>query len=235
MSAGVSSYPLNISSVHFYSKTDAERGFLPYRKLNKCTGRNNTDKTWEEETMIEIRFHGRGGQGAVTAANILAEAAFLEGKYVQAFPFFGVERRGAPVTAFTRIDEKPIRIKTQIYEPDVVVVLDPSLLDTVDVTAGLKEGGMVIINTEKTKEEVLEKLKKKPAKLALVDATTIALEILGLPITNTSILGAVAKATGLVKVESVEEAIKDTFSGELGEKNAKAAREAFEKTAVYEL
>ncbi|WP_054840811.1 pyruvate/ketoisovalerate ferredoxin oxidoreductase subunit gamma [Thermococcus peptonophilus] len=186
--------------------------------------------------MIEIRFHGRGGgQGAVTAANILAAAAFKEGKYVQAFPFFGVERRGAPVTAFTRIDDKPIRIKTQIYEPDVVVVLDPSLLDTVDVTAGLKDGGIVIVNTEKSKDEVLEKLKKKPGKLALVDATGIALEILGLPITNTAILGAVAKATGLVKLESVQEAIKETFSGALGEKNAKAAEEAFNKTVVYEL
>ncbi|AIF69274.1 pyruvate ferredoxin oxidoreductase subunit gamma [Palaeococcus pacificus DY20341] len=185
--------------------------------------------------MIEIRFHGRGGQGAVTAANILAGAAFTEGKYVQAFPFFGVERRGAPVTAFTRIDEKPIRIKTQIYEPDVVVVLDPSLLQVVDVTAGLKEGGIVIVNTEKSKEEVLELLKKKPKKLAIVDATSIALEVLGLPITNTSILGAVAKATGIVKIESVESAIKDTFSGELGEKNAKAAREAFEKTEIYEI
>lgn len=171
--------------------------------------------------MIEIRFHGRGGQGAVTAANILAEAAFLEGKYVQAFPFFGVERRGAPVTAFTRIDEKPIRIKTQIYEPDIVVVLDPSLLETVDVTAGLKEEGIVIINTEKSKDEILEKLKKKPKKLALVDATTIALETLGLPITNTAILGAVAKATGLVNIESVEKAIKDTFSGELGRRMQK--------------
>ncbi|WP_297063333.1 pyruvate/ketoisovalerate ferredoxin oxidoreductase subunit gamma [Thermococcus sp.] len=185
--------------------------------------------------MIEIRFHGRGGQGAVTAANILASAAFKQGKYVQAFPFFGVERRGAPVTAFTRIDDKPIRIKTQIYEPDIVVVLDPSLLDTVDVTAGLKDGGIVIVNTEKSKEEVLEKLKKKPAKLALVDATTIALDILGLPITNTAILGAVAKATGIVDLKYVQEAIKETFSGTLGEKNAKAAEEAFNKTVVYEL
>ncbi|AHL23543.1 MULTISPECIES: pyruvate/ketoisovalerate ferredoxin oxidoreductase subunit gamma [Thermococcus] len=185
--------------------------------------------------MIEIRFHGRGGQGAVTAANILASAAFKQGKYVQAFPFFGVERRGAPVTAFTRIDDKPIRIKTQIYEPDIVVVLDPSLLDTVDVTAGLKDGGIVIVNTEKSKEEVLEKLKKKPAKLALVDATTIALDILGLPITNTAILGAVAKATGVVELKYVQEAIKETFSGTLGEKNAKAAEEAFNKTVVYEL
>ncbi|WP_297513408.1 pyruvate/ketoisovalerate ferredoxin oxidoreductase subunit gamma [Thermococcus sp.] len=185
--------------------------------------------------MIEIRFHGRGGQGAVTAANILASAAFKQGKYVQAFPFFGVERRGAPVTAFTRIDDKPIRIKTQIYEPDIVVVLDPSLLETVDVTAGLKDGGTVIVNTEKSKEEVLEKLKKKPAKLALVDATTIALDILGLPITNTAILGAVAKATGVVELKYVQEAIKETFSGTLGEKNAKAAEEAFNKTVVYEL
>ncbi len=185
--------------------------------------------------MIEIRFHGRGGQGAVTAANILASAAFKAGKYVQAFPFFGVERRGAPVTAFTRIDDKPIRIKTQIYEPDIVVVLDPSLLDTVDVTAGLKDGGIVIINTEKSKEEVLEKLKKKPAKLALVDATSIALDVLGLPITNTAILGAVAKATGIVELDYIKEAIKETFSGDLGEKNAKAAEEAFNKTVVYEL
>ncbi|NJE54250.1 pyruvate/ketoisovalerate ferredoxin oxidoreductase subunit gamma [Thermococcus sp. 21S9] len=185
--------------------------------------------------MIEIRFHGRGGQGAVTAANILASAAFKQGKYVQAFPFFGVERRGAPVTAFTRIDDKPIRIKTQIYEPDIVVVLDPSLLDTVDVTAGLKDGGTVIVNTEKSKDEVLAKLKKKPAKLALVDATTIALDILGLPITNTAILGAVAKATGVVELKYVQEAIKETFSGTLGEKNAKAAEEAFNKTVVYEL
>ncbi|NPA47046.1 MAG: pyruvate/ketoisovalerate ferredoxin oxidoreductase subunit gamma [Thermococci archaeon] len=185
--------------------------------------------------MIEVRFHGRGGQGAVTAANILASSAFKEGKYVQAFPFFGVERRGAPVTAFTRIDERPIRIKTQIYEPDIVVVLDPSLLDTVDVTAGLKDGGTVIVNTEKSKEEILSKLKKKPAKLALVDATTIALEVLGLPITNTSILGAVAKATGLVKLESVQDAIKEVFSGSLGEKNARAAEEAYNKTQVYEL
>jgi len=185
--------------------------------------------------MIEIRFHGRGGQGAVTAANILASAAFKEGKYVQAFPFFGVERRGAPVTAFTRIDEKPIRIKTQIYEPDIVVVLDPSLLDTVDVTAGLKDGGTVIINTEKSKDEVLEKLKKKPKKLALVDATGIALEVLGLPITNTAILGAVSKATGVVSLPHVQDAIKGTFSGALGEKNAKAAEESFNKTTVYEL
>ncbi|WP_456366497.1 pyruvate/ketoisovalerate ferredoxin oxidoreductase subunit gamma [Thermococcus sp.] len=185
--------------------------------------------------MIEVRFHGRGGQGAVTAANILASSAFKEGKYVQAFPFFGVERRGAPVTAFTRIDDKPIRIKTQIYEPDIVVVLDPSLLETVDVTAGLKDGGTVIINTEKSKDEVLKELKKKPAKLALVDATTIALEVLGLPITNTAILGAVAKATGIVGLDYVKEAIKETFSGALGEKNAKAAEEAYNKTVVYEL
>ena len=113
--------------------------------------------------------------------------------------------------------------------------MDPSLLESVDVTAGLKEDGIVVVNTEKSKEEVLASLKKKPKKLALVDATSIALEVLGLPITNTSILGAVAKATGVVKIGSVEGAIKETFSGELGEKNAKAARKAFEDTVVYEI
>ena len=101
--------------------------------------------------MIEIRFHGRGGQGAVIASNILAEAAFKEGKYVQAFPFFGIERRGAPILSFTRIDEKAIRIKNQIYNPDCIVVLDPTLIDAVDVTSGLKENGLILLNTDKNR------------------------------------------------------------------------------------
>ena len=104
--------------------------------------------------MIEIRFHGRGGQGAVIGANILAQAAFKEGKDVQAFPYFGVERRGAPVTAFTKIDHRPVRIKSQIYEPDYVVVLDASLLKAVDVDQGLKPGGIVLINTDKDPKDI---------------------------------------------------------------------------------
>ena len=99
--------------------------------------------------MIEIRFHGRGGQGAVVASNILADAAFREGKYVQAFPYFGVERRGAPVTSFTRIDKNPIKIKSQVYNPNYIVVLDPTLMDVTDVTSGLNKDGVVLINSDK--------------------------------------------------------------------------------------
>ncbi|BAW32247.1 MAG TPA: pyruvate synthase subunit PorC [Methanothermobacter sp.] len=172
--------------------------------------------------MIEIRFHGRGGQGAVTAAEILAKAAFEDGKYSQAFPFFGVERRGAPVMAFTRLDEKPIRRRHQIYNPDYVVVLDDGLLEVVDVFAGLKNNGAVIINTRE-EHEVLPGAKKYT-----IDATGIALEILGRPIVNTTMLGAFAGATGEVTIDSIIKIIKETFPGKIGEKNAEAAEKAYE-------
>jgi 2-oxoacid:acceptor oxidoreductase gamma subunit (pyruvate/2-ketoisovalerate family) len=181
--------------------------------------------------MIEIRFHGRGGQGAVTAANILAIAAFKEGKDVQAFPYFGVERRGAPVTAFTKIDDRPVRIKSQIYEPDYVVVLDSSLLKAVNVTQGLKNGGTVIINADKRPEEI----KGVQGKIATVDATTIAVKH-GLgskeaPIVNTAILGAFAKATSVVKLESIVESIMDSAPAKKKE-NAEAAKEAYDNTLI---
>lgn len=167
------------------------------------------------------------------AAEAYALAAFLEGKYAVSFPIFGAERRGAPVKAFTRVDDKKIRIKTQIYQPDYVVVLDETLIETEDVLEGLKEDGMVIINTPKKPEEVEL---SKPVKCATVDATSIALEILGRPITNTAILGAIAKATGKVSIESIEKAIIEKFGARLGkeagEKNALAARTAYEKTLV---
>ncbi|HIH62157.1 MAG TPA: pyruvate ferredoxin oxidoreductase subunit gamma [Methanobacteriales archaeon] len=172
--------------------------------------------------MIEIRFHGRGGQGAVTAAEILAKAAFEDGKYSQAFPFFGVERRGAPVMAFTRLDEKPIRRRHQIYNPDYVVVLDDGLLEVVDVFAGLKTNGAVIINTR-------EKPQTPPgAKKYTIDATGIALEILGRPIVNTTMLGAFAGATREVTIDAIIRIIKETFPGKIGEKNAEAAKKAYE-------
>ena len=159
--------------------------------------------------MYEVRFHGRGGQGAVTAANILAAAAFNEGKDVQAFPMFGVERRGAPVAAFLRMDEKPIDIKTQIYEPDAVVVLDPSLIDVVNVTEGLKKNGFVIINSTKKPSE----FKFGDAKIFTVDATTIAVKNhLGTetsPIVNTAILGAYSKAVGNVGMDAIDKAINE--------------------------
>jgi 2-oxoacid:acceptor oxidoreductase gamma subunit (pyruvate/2-ketoisovalerate family) len=175
--------------------------------------------------MIEVRFHGRGGQGAVTAARLLADAAFIEGKYSQAFPFFGAERRGAPVLAFARISNKPIRVRSQIYEPNHVVVLDPLLPRVVDVASGLKRDGIVVINS-KTAPQI------ENARIAFVDATSIAVELIGNPITNTAMLGAFAKATGAVSIDSTVVAVKKRFKGEAAEKNAAAVRKAYERTVI---
>ncbi|ACV24704.1 pyruvate ferredoxin oxidoreductase subunit gamma [Methanocaldococcus fervens] len=170
--------------------------------------------------MIEIRFHGRGGQGAVTAAQILAKAAFYDGKFCQAFPFFGVERRGAPVMAFTRIDDKKITLRSQIYNPDYVIVQDATLLESVNVVEGLKKEGAVVINTVKDDLDL-------GFKTYIIDATGIALDVLGVPIVNTAMVGAFAGVTKLVTLDSVKKAIMDTFKGKLGEKNAKAAEVAY--------
>ncbi|MEN6592646.1 MAG: pyruvate synthase subunit PorC [Methanobacterium sp.] len=173
--------------------------------------------------MIEIRFHGRGGQGAVTAAEILAKAAFEDGKYCQAFPFFGAERKGAPVMAFSRISDKPIRRRYQVYNPDYVVVLDETLLEAVDVLSGLKEDGKVIINSTDDVDLI------KEMESYNIDATGIALDILGVPIVNTVMLGALAGVSGIVSVNSIEKVTKETFHGKIGEKNAKAVQVAYEK------
>lgn len=179
--------------------------------------------------MIEIRFHGRGGQGTVIASKILADAISMEGKYIQAYPEFGVERRGAPVYAFIRIDDKPIYDKSKIYEPDHVVVVDPTLVEVIDVTEGLKEGGWIIINTDKKPEEL--KFPKK-FKVATVNATEIAVKhklgTLAAPIVNTAIVGAVVKVLNLAKLESVLEAVREGVPVK-PEENAAAAKEAYEK------
>ncbi|MFQ5711957.1 MAG: pyruvate ferredoxin oxidoreductase subunit gamma [Candidatus Geothermarchaeales archaeon] len=181
--------------------------------------------------MVEVRFHGRGGQGAVTASQILAKSAFLEGKWVQAFPFFGAERRGAPVLAFARISDEPILLRSQIYNPDIVVVLDPTLLSLINVTEGLKRGGTLIINTAKSTDELN---KPKNCILATADATSVALRLklktAGMPLVNTAMLGAFAKATDLVKIDSVLRAIRETWGGKLGERNAEAAQLVYERT-----
>lgn len=178
--------------------------------------------------MIEIRFHGRGGQGSVIASNILADAAFLEGKDVSAFPYFGVERRGAPVTAYTKIDEKKIRIKSSIYEPDYVVVMDPSLIKAVDVVSGLKEGGKVLVNTTRLATE----LGIDTPEVYTVDATGIAINNrLGskaAPIVNSAILGGFVKMSGIVGLDSLITSIKKTVPVKIDE-NAKAARDAYEQ------
>jgi len=179
--------------------------------------------------LKEISIHGRGGQGGVTAAEMLARAAFKEGKWVQAIPFFGAERRGAPVKAFVRLADEPIQVRSQVYNPDYVIVLDSALLELVDVTEGLKNNGIIIVNTTKKPEE----MNIKHGRLATVDATGIALElqllVAGLPVLNTPMLGAFARATEEVKLESVLEVIRQEWSGAAGEKNAKAASLAYER------
>jgi len=183
--------------------------------------------------LVEIRWHGRGGQGAVTSAELLAQAAISEGKYAQAFPSFGPERRGAPVLSFVRIDsQKPIRVRAEITEPDVVVVLDPGLLRIMKVTAGLKPKGMVIINTSKQVEQIRQEFGLNWS-LATVDATKVAEEILGVPIVNTTMIGAVIKATGIVNLDSLMEPVRHRF-GHLADRNINAMKRAYEETVVRE-
>jgi pyruvate ferredoxin oxidoreductase gamma subunit len=180
--------------------------------------------------MIEVRFHGRGGQGAVTSAEMVALAAIEEGKFAQGFPSFGPERRGAPVISFARVDDKPIRLRSKIYQPDVAVVLDPSLLKILDPSQGLKSGGILIINTNKTIEQVRSEFGFK-VKLAVVDADLIARQELGLPITNTTMIGALVKGTGIVKLDSLTPPLRHRF-GRGAERNIKALQRAFSETIL---
>jgi len=181
--------------------------------------------------LIEIRWHGRGGQGAVTSAELVAQAAINEGKYAQAFPAFGAERRGAPVVAFVRINsDEPIRVRAEVAEPDVVVVLDPGLLRIENVTSGLKANGMVVVNTKKQPERIRQEFSINWS-LATVDATKIARELLGVPIVNTSMVGALLRATGVVKLESLFEPLRQRF-GRLAERNINAMKRAYDETLV---
>ncbi|MEM0342303.1 MAG: 2-oxoacid:acceptor oxidoreductase family protein [Desulfurococcus sp.] len=188
--------------------------------------------------LHEILFYGRGGQGAVTAANILVEAAMLEGKHGQGFPFFGAERRGAPVTAFARLSDKPILRHGMFNEADVIIVLDPGLLDLGVVKRSLlRENGIVVVNTEKDKVPMESINHRGRARIYRVDATKIArdlgLVIAGWPVVNTSMLGAFAKATGLLTIESVKKAIMNYFEGgKAGELNMRAAERAYHETKL---
>lgn len=183
--------------------------------------------------MIEIRFHGRGGQGAVVASKIMANAVFLDGKYSQSFPAFGVERRGAPVTAFLRVDQAPIRLRTEIYEPDHLVILDPILVEQIPVTRGLKPDGIILINSNKLPKEYKQTF--EGFRVATVQASKIALRHhLGSrqsPIVNTAILGAVAKVFGIVTMENLIKAIKDDVPVN-AEDNAEAAKGAYRSVSA---
>jgi pyruvate ferredoxin oxidoreductase gamma subunit/2-oxoisovalerate ferredoxin oxidoreductase gamma subunit len=184
--------------------------------------------------LVEIVFHGRGGQGAVTAANLLVAAALMDGnKGVQAFPFFGAERRGAPVRAFARISEDEIHLRSEIYTPDIVIVLDESIMDIVDVLKGLKKDGTILINTRKKPSEFDF---SKIFNVATVDATGVALkhEILvgGIPVVNTPILGSVPKILDRVSLKAIQETVKGKWKGELANKNVKATQDAYDQVEV---
>ena len=182
------------------------------------------------KTIQEFRWHGRGGQGAWTASELLARTALVEGKYIQSFPEFGPERMGAPVAAFTRISTEPIRIHSAIYDPDVVVVLDPTLVKTVPVSAGInQEDGVLVINSADSPDKVREDLRLKAGKVWTIPATEIALKILGSPITNTAMLGAVAKATAVVSMAGLEKTVKERFRPDLAEKNFAVIRQAYKE------
>ncbi len=181
--------------------------------------------------MFEVRFHGRGGQGAVTSCEILSMAIIEEGRYAQGFASFGPERRGAPVLAFVRAGEETLKLREQIYTPDVVVVLDPTLLRIVDVTGGLKESGWLILNTKKSLEEIKPKL-RSDLKLALADATTISRQILHAPIVSVSILGALIRATGVVDLKSLEKPLFRRFGTLLARRNNEALMETYWQTLI---
>ena len=180
-------------------------------------------------TLKEFRWHGRGGQGAWTASELLARAAIHEGKYIQSFPEFGPERMGAPVKAYTRISDEPIRLHCAVYKPNLAIVMDPTLLVTVPVTEGLGENGILIVNTPKTPKTMKEELKMAEGTVWTVPATDIAMRILGRFITNTAMLGVVARATGIVKMESIEKVVQERFPGPLGEKNIGIIKEAYKE------
>jgi pyruvate ferredoxin oxidoreductase gamma subunit len=176
--------------------------------------------------MIEIRFHGRGGQGAVTSAELMAQTAIGGGKYAQAFPNFGPERRGAPVMAFLRISDSPIRVREKVYNPNVVVVLDPSIMSVTKVDAGLAADGVLIINSAKPAAELRKAFGFKQ-KIATVDALHIALEELKVPITNTVMMGALSKVMGVATPEQVRGPLEERFGPGLAPKNLKAFERAY--------
>ncbi|HXU92555.1 MAG TPA: 2-oxoacid:acceptor oxidoreductase family protein [Gallionella sp.] len=180
--------------------------------------------------MFQIRIHGRGGQGVVTATEMLSVAAFEEGRYAQAFPSFGSERTGAPVVAFCRIDDKEIRLREPIMEPDALIIQDPTLLHQIDVFAGLKPGGYVLLNSHHSFEELgLGDLikERKPERFCTLPATQLGLKHVGRPIPNVPLLAGFAALSGLIRLESVIKAINERFSGKVAEGNIAAATEAY--------
>ena len=179
--------------------------------------------------MFQVRIHGRGGQGVVSAAEILSVAAFIEGKHSQAVPSFGSERMGAPVVAFCRIDDKPIKLREPILEPDALIVQDPTLFNAIYVFAGLSKNGYLLINSKRSIGElgIADAIHLPDDKVRLVPATEIALKHIKRPLPNAVLLGALAATTGVIKIDSVIEAIASKFPGKVGELNIQAAEAAY--------
>lgn len=185
--------------------------------------------------MIEIRWHGRGGQGAKTASLLLADVAFNTGKYIQGFPEYGPERMGAPITAYNRISDTPIRVHSNIYEPAYVVVVDDTLISAVDVTKGLKEDGAILINTSLNINDIKKMLPNYSGKIYTIDATKISIDCLKANFPNTSLLSAIIKITGIMDKETLEENMLDSFKHKFAKKpdviepNMEAVRRAWEE------
>jgi len=186
--------------------------------------------------LLEIRWHGRGGQGAKTAAQFLAEAALGLGKSIQAFPEYGPERAGAPIRAYTRISDHEIRVHSPVTNPDIVVVIDPTLLDTINVAEGLVDDGTLVVNTDKSADDIRKKTNFKKGKVAVCDATKISLETLGISMPNTPMIGALLKVRPIVPREAIEKEVQHKFLKKIGEEktnaNITAIRRAFDETKV---
>jgi pyruvate ferredoxin oxidoreductase gamma subunit len=181
--------------------------------------------------LIEIRWHGRGGQGVVTASKLLAETAMSGGRYFQAFPDYGPERMGAPIRAFTRLSSEPITLHSQVEEPDIVVVLDPTLLATVGVAKGLKSEGILLVNTTRSPAEVREAIGLQGGQVYTVDASHIAIDEIGREITNTPMLGALAQAAGLLDIEAMAGELRSWFGGKIAGEVVEANIRAFRRAA----
>lgn len=187
--------------------------------------------------MFQVRIHGRGGQGVVTAAEMLSIAAFREGRHAQAFPSFGSERTGAPVVAYCRIDDREIRLREPVMRPDALIIQDPTLLHQVDIFAGLAEHGYILINTARSLEalglgEFLRSFRVE--RVCTLPATEIALKHVGRPLPNAALLGGFSALSGLISLESVSAAIREKFSGKVAEANVAAAAAAFEEVSHVE-
>ncbi|MFX1578243.1 MAG: 2-oxoacid:acceptor oxidoreductase family protein [Promethearchaeota archaeon] len=182
--------------------------------------------------ITEFRWHGRGGQGVVTSNQMLGKAALTEGNYIQAFPEFGPERTGAPVRAFLRISKEPIQVYAQVYHPDVVVCIDPTLLDVVNPAEGLKENGTLVVNSREEPQAIRDKFGFKGGKVVTVDASTIAMEVMGRPFTNMPTMAAAVKATNIVAVETVINEVLERYPGKVGDLNKVAIERAVKEAKV---